>query len=188
MKTQTFRSLGALGFAMALASCAGPVPERSKVQVSGHGVSGGALEDQVFHQVNSYRSSNGLRQLRRHSGLDRMAQIHCDALVKDMGNSKVSNKILNHFGFEGRSLAAKRAYNIHTIGENVAASTEASAPRFVRLWTESWTHHGTMKGYWTYSGVGSARSSGGVTVVVQVFGAEQESGHLESMNRFNRSN
>jgi uncharacterized protein YkwD len=185
MKTQTYSSVGVLGFAIILASCAGQAPEPSKAQVSGHGGTGrGAMEDQVFDEVNSYRSRNGLQQLRRHSGLDRMAQIHCDALVKGMGNSAVDNKALNHIGFEGRSLAAKRAYRINTIGENVAASTEASASRFVMLWTESWSHHGTMKGLWTYAGVGSARSSGGVTVVVQIFGAEEQSGHLESMERF----
>ena len=186
MKTSPYIKLTAIGLASLLTACSSS-PEITRVQVSSSsGRSDGSLADRIHRDVNAYRSSKGKASIERHSGLDAIAQKHCDYLVSKIGNGGLTSNSINHHGFEGRALVARHAYRISTIGENVVASTNNSSKHLVDLWANSKSHNHNMRSKWTYTGVGTATTASGLVVSTQVFGTAEDSVHSEIENRFNR--
>jgi uncharacterized protein YkwD len=159
----------------AVFSCSSPQATVSPVPVSTSFSSGSSLSDQVFAEVNSYRASKGKATLRRHAGLDRLAQQHCDYLAKNGEKFSLYGKYVSHFGFEGRSMTAQQVYKIETIGENVVASSNHSPKHLVKLWAGSRTHEQNMRSDWSCTGVATAVNTEGMLVSTQIFGSAPNS-------------
>ncbi len=168
-----------------LASC-GPqlatttVPMASKATVSS---TDGSLAGTLHAQVNSYRASIGRPALRRHAGLDRMAQQHCEFMRKNRGKFGKSN--LTHYGFEERALAAQRMMNMSNVGENIATCSgmgKNSAPVVLQAWKNSSGHAKNMRGDWGVTGIGAVVDSDGTVFATQLFATENHS-HLSLTNR-----
>jgi uncharacterized protein YkwD len=159
----------------AVFSCSSPQATVSAVPATPSSRSGSSLSDQVFAEVNSYRVSKGKRPLDRHAGLDRLAQQHCNYLAKNGAKFSLHGKYVSHIGFEGRSLAAKQAYKITTIGENVVASSNHSPKHLVELWAGSRTHEQNMRSDWSCTGVATAVNTEGMLVSTQIFGSAPNS-------------
>jgi len=175
-----------LGLIAVFASCAPTVSETSRVPVSVKKSNDVSLVDRIYRDLNSYRAASGKSHLRTHSGLDAIAQKHCDYLANNIGSGGLTMKSINHKGFEGRSLAARQAYRISTIGENIVTSTDHSSKNLLRLLINSKDHNYTMLSDWTYVGVGTAYTPSGLVISTQIFGTSESFSHLEMSNRFNR--
>lgn len=185
MKTSPCIRLSAIGLAAVLASCSSSVPETTRIQVSAGG-NDSSLADRLHRSVNAYRASKGKSGVKRHSGLDAIAQKHCDYLAKNIASDGLSGKLLNHNGFEGRALAARHAYKIGTVGENIVTSTDHSPATLVKLLAASESHDHTMRSDWTYVGVGTSYTPEGLVISTQIYGSDESSSHMEMSNRFNR--
>jgi uncharacterized protein YkwD len=143
-----------------------------------------SLSDQVFAEVNSYRSSIGKPALQRHAGLDRLAQQHCDYLAKTGGSYGLYGKNVSHIGFEGRALSAKQTYKIMSLGENVVASSDKSAKHLVKLWAGSKGHAHNMRSDWVCTGVGTAITPDVQVISTQIFGVSPSTSHRGMTDRF----
>jgi uncharacterized protein YkwD len=186
MKPSPCTLLFAVALFGALASCSSHSPPVSRLPVSSPFGSQAAFSDQVFSEVNSYRLSKGKPALHRHAGLDRLAQQHCDYLVKSGGGFGLYGKNVSHIGFEGRTLAAKRNYRITSLGENVVASSDKSPKHLVNLWARSKRHEHNMRSDWECAGVATAFTADGQVISTQIFGSSPSSSHRDMMNRFSR--
>lgn len=174
--------------ALALASCAPPVPETQRIQVSSTVRPDSSLTGQVLQQVNAYRATKGAVPLQRHSGLDRLAHEHCEYLRKHRGSFQLSGKNVSHFGFEGRALAARELYNMHNVSENVAAATRPGKDKagvLVSLWKGSKDHHKNMIDDWTHTGIGVVVDSDGTVFSTQLFSTVSMN-QMSVRERFNR--
>ncbi len=187
MKTSPYTLLFASALVGALASCSSPSPTVTRVQVSSSFGREAALSDQVFAEVNSYRSTKGKAALQRHAGLDRLAQQHCDYLAKKSGNYGTNGNNVSHIGFEGRALTAKHTYKIGTVGENVVASTNRSAQHLVNLWAGSKGHEYNMRGEWALCGVATSVTADGQVISTQLFGDTPSTSHQEAANQFSNT-
>lgn len=145
-----------------------------------------SLSGKVFNEVNSYRAAKGKSSLQRHPGLDRLAQQHCDYLVKTAGSYDLYGKSVSHIGFEGRALTARQSYNISSLGENVVSSTNHSPQHLVKVWTGSKTHEHNMRADWYCTGIGTAVAADGTVISTQLFGAAPSISPMEYKQRFNR--
>ena len=158
-----------------LASCAPQqtiAPTKIPVSTTARPASG-SLSNRILQEVNSYRASIGARPLTRNSGLDRLAQEHCEFLRRNRGTFKVHGSNVSHQGFENRTLMARRYYNIGQLGENVAAASggASNAPsKLVQMWKSSPAHHFAMKGNWQETGIGVVVDSDGMVFATQLFG------------------
>ena len=79
MKTINYMKVMVVACMGALASCA-PQPVTQKVSVSTSLRPDSSLTGRIFQEVNQYRNSRGKASVERHSGLDRLAQKHCEYL------------------------------------------------------------------------------------------------------------
>ncbi len=162
-----------------LASCAAPgttetsrIPVSASMQSSGTNRSESQMATAVFNEINAYRQSTGSFKLKRHAGLDRLAQKHCEFLRQNRGSFSLKGKNVSHMGFAGRTLYAKQAYNVENISENVAATSDPGsnpAKTFLRLWKNSPDHHKNLKMEWTYSGIGVVVDDDGMAFATQIF-------------------
>lgn len=186
MKSSTIQLAVAAFAAVALASCANP-PATQKIQVSAEVRPDSSISGRVLQEVNSYRASRGKNQLTRHSGLDRLAQEHCEYLRQHRGTFSLNGRNVSHFGFEGRTLVARERYNMSSVSENVAASTRCANPAtaMLNLWKESKDHHKNMLDAWTHTGMGVVVDSDGMIFATQLF-ATPNYGQLSTRERFNR--
>lgn len=185
MKTSHNILLLAAVFACVLPSCSAPSPTVAKMPVSRSMGNDSSLAGQVFQEVNSYRASKGKSALVRHAGLDRLAQKHCDYLVKTRGSYGLHGKNVSHIGFESRVALARHKYSISSIGENVVSSTTKSSSHLVNLWIGSKGHEHNMRGDWTCTGVATAVTPEGTVISTQVFGTNPGDANLEHPNYFN---
>lgn len=147
-----------------------------------------SLSSRLHQEVNSYRRSQGARELQRHAGLDRLAQQHCEYLRQHRGSFTLSGKNVSHFGFEGRALIARERYQMENISENVAAANHPGkdpAPVLVSLWKGSKDHHKNMVDDWTCTGIGVAVDSDGMVFATQLFSTVSMS-QMSVRERFNR--
>lgn len=186
MKTFPCVKLFATALMVAFSSCAQPPPAVSRVQVSSALGGDSSLSGQVFDEVNSYRAAKGKAALQRHHGLDRLAQQHCDYLVKTAGSYGIYGKDVSHIGFEGRSLAARQSYNITNLSENVVSSTNHSAKHLVNVWAGTKGHSYNMSTDWACTGVATAYTADGRVISTQIFGTSPSTSHLTLKKRFNR--
>jgi uncharacterized protein YkwD len=188
MKTQPATTMAVLLAALALASCAPPVPETRRIEVSSTLRPDSSLPGQVLQEVNAYRATKGVGSLQRHSGLDRLAHEHCEYLRKHRGTFQLSGKNVSHFGFESRALAARELYNMQNVSENVAAATHPgknSASVLVSLWKGSKDHHKNMIDDWTHTGIGVVVDSDGTVFSTQLFSTVSMN-QMSVRERFNR--
>jgi uncharacterized protein YkwD len=172
---------------VALTSCASP-PATQKMPVSASIRPNSPLTEQVLSEVNSYRRNHGAIELKRHAGLDRLAQQHCEYLRKNRGSFAIHGKNISHMGFEGRALAARVNYQMENISENVAATTnpgQNTASTLVKLWSESKDHDFNMRSAWTYTGIGLVVDNDGMVFSTELFATMTQS-HMITRERFNR--
>ena len=171
--------------AVALASCAQqPTPQKISVSTAVHPKS--SLSERILNDVNRYRASNGKSSLQRHSGLDRLAQEHCEYLRKNRGTFNLNGRNVSHIGFEGRALAARERYQMSSVSENVAASThpkQGAAQSILDLWKSSPDHNENMLDDWQFSGVGVVVDSDGTVFSTQLF-ANEGVGRMLTRTRF----
>ena len=186
MKSNPCVKLSATVLAVALSSCALPPPAVSRVQVSSASGSDSSLSGQVFDEVNSYRAAKGKPALQRHHGLDRLAQQHCDYLVKTAGSYSLYGKDVSHIGFEGRALAARQSYSITNLSENVVSSTNHSAKHLVGVWAGTKGHSYNMSTDWACTGVATAYTADGRVISTQIFGTAPSTSHLTMRKQINR--
>lgn len=186
MKTSPYTLLCAAALSGVLASCSSSPPGVSRMPVSSSIGSHKSLSDQVFAEVNSYRAAKGKPALRRHSGLDRLAQQHCDHLAKTSGSYGIYGKSVSHIGFEGRALAARQVYQINSVGENVVSSSNKSAKHLVKLWAGSKGHEHNMRSDWACAGIATAVTPDGQVIATQIFGAPPSTSHRTMTDRFSR--
>lgn len=185
MKTSHHILILAAAIACVLPSCSAPSPTFAKVPVSGSLSKDSSLSGQVFEEVNSYRASKGKGALVRHAGLDRLAQKHCDYLVKTRGRYGLHGSNVSHMGFEGRAAIARHKYSISSIGENVVSSTTKTSKHLVNLWIGSKSHEYNMRNDWTCTGVATAVTAEGTVISTQIFGTNPGEGSNEHPNYFN---
>lgn len=186
MKTNTSLKVIVVACAGALASCA-MQPETTKMPVSASPRPDSSLSGQVFQKVNSYRRSHGSPDLQRHTGLDRLAQEHCENLRSHRGQFVLYGKNVSHVGFESRTLVARERYQMQNVSENVAAATHPgkNGPAILlKLWTESKDHEYNMRQEWTHTGVGVVVDSDGTVFSTQLFATVANS-QMTTRNRFN---
>ncbi|QJE94825.1 CAP domain-containing protein [Luteolibacter luteus] len=168
-----------------LASC-GPQLSTTTVPMASHASvskSDGSLVGNIYSQVNSFRASNGRSELKRHAGLDRMAQQHCEFMRQNRGKFGKSN--LTHYGFEERAMAAQRMMKMSNVGENIgtcSGSAGNSAAVLVNAWKNSSGHMKNMKGSWNATGIGAVVDSDGTVFATQIFASEDHS-HMSLTNR-----
>lgn len=127
---------------------------------------------QLLTAVNSYRAAKGAGPLRQNATLDRMAQQHCEYLMKNRGKFGVSGTNVSHIGFDGRAAVANRVLNMKSFAENVAFAHKGATPsRFVTLWHNSPTHRFAMSGAgWEDTGIGVVIAPDGGIFATQLFG------------------
>ncbi|MEO8615172.1 MAG: CAP domain-containing protein [Luteolibacter sp.] len=164
----------------ALASCSG-MKETRKVPVSYQAeppkaANTNASQSAILYKaVNDYRKSLGVPELQRHSGLDRLAQEHCEYLRKNRGTFVVYGKNVSHMGDVGRCLIAIRVFHMMSTSENVAwmepyGPETKVAQGFVTMWKNSPDHDYAMSsGNWTYTGVGTIVDTDGSVFATQLF-------------------
>lgn len=187
MKTHPSTRLFGLLAAAALASCASS-PKSTRMPVSATirpdtGTSSPArgdkhLSDRLFDAVNGYRLSRGAQPVQRHTGLDRLALAHCEYLRSHRGTFSLYGKNVSHYGFEGRAIAAREAYQMASVSENVAAANHqgSNSPAvIVELWKQSNDHHQNMIDDWTCSGMGVVVDSDGMIFATQIFATKNNS-------------
>lgn len=187
MKTSTYTSLLAIASAIALASCAN-TPQSTRLPVSATVSPQKSPSGSLFNEVNAYRRSQGKPELQRHSGLDRLAQEHCEYLRRNRGSFKLNGQNVSHFGFEGRALVARERYQMENVSENVAAANSPGAATnstMVSLWKSSRDHHKNMLDSWTHSGMGVVVDSDGMVFATQLFSTVTMS-QMSVRERFNR--
>ncbi len=187
MKTTNLTKVGAVACMIALASCAQP-PATTSVPMSATGPPDSSLSARVFQEVNSYRRSHGARDLPRHPGLDRLAQEHCEFLRQNRGKFGLYGKNVSHFGFEGRTLAARERYRMQNLGENVVAANSSgsgTASMLVQQWAASKSHAYNMRSSWTHSGIGVVVDDDGMVFSTQLFGVISNS-QMDLTDRFRR--
>lgn len=196
MKTHPSTRLFGLLCAAALSSCANqsgstrmPVSATLNPDTQTIRRSGNSMSDRVFDEVNSYRRSQGMGDVQRHAGLDRLAQSHCEYLRANRGKFSLHGKNVSHFGFEGRAMSARQNLGMLSVSENVAAANYPGqdAPGvLVELWRTSKDHHHNMTQKWTHSGMGVVVDSDGMVFATQIFATKDHSqlAMRERMNSF----
>lgn len=168
-----------------LASC-GPQLTTTSVPMASHATvtkSDGSLAGTLHSQINDFRSASGRTALKRHAGLDRMAQQHCEFMRANRGKFGKSN--LTHYGFEERALAAQRLMSMSNVGENIgtcSGSGSSSASVLVNAWKGSSGHLKNIKGDWSATGIGAVVDSDGTVFATQIFATENHS-HMALTNR-----
>jgi uncharacterized protein YkwD len=187
MKRTPCLAWGGLAVSMLLASC-GPQLTTTTVPMSSASASkgDGSLAGTIHAQVNSFRSSVGRKQVRRHAGLDRMAQQHSEFMRMNRGKfGKGSAGNLTHYGFEERALKAQRMMSMGEVAENIATCSRQGSnavPVLVNAWKNSSGHMKNMKGNWDVTGVGVSVDSDGTVFATQIFANEDHS-HMTTTNR-----
>lgn len=182
-QTSLLRGMGA-GIVLLFASCASDF-DTTTVPMSQSSPSGTSSQvDQLHASINQYRRSIGKAPLRRHSGLDRLAQQHCEFMAKNRGKFTLGSQNISHYGFEERALYAQRAFSMQNVAENVAGgkiSGNVSAT-LVKSWVDSSKHIFNIKGNWDFTGVGIYKAPDGMVYATQFF-ATQNRSHMALQDR-----
>lgn len=122
--------------------------------------------------LNDYRVSIGLEPIPRHRGLDQMARHHCEFMARNRGRFRLGSSNLSHFGFEERSLLAKRRYGMVACSENLAGGFIRGdlAAELAKAWTESSTHQFNLRHRWDATGLAVHVAEDGFVYATQIFG------------------
>lgn len=125
-----------------------------------------SLERQAFNLINSERAKNGLQPLVWDGELCRVARLHSES----MG----SRNFFDHEGPDGNLLDRVTARGImwRSLGENIAYNQGHDDPVAVAVdqWMHSPKHRANiLRGLFTHSGIGVARTPDGRVYLTQVF-------------------
>lgn len=155
----------------------------SKVAVKQSVIHGGSTtkEDQlvkaIHEEVNRYRSTQGLKPLKYHKGLAKIAKPHSDYMRNNAGSFSVDGKkkLISHYGFDARVVMANKKYRIESISENVIASYDMGqgsdlAAKMVRGWLTSPNHRHNIHSKWSVTGISVTFDEQGRAFVTQLFG------------------
>ena len=182
-QTSLLRGLGA-GLALLFASCASNL-DMTTVPMSQSSATGKSSQASQLHDsINQYRQSIGRAPLRRHAGLDRMAQQHCEFMAKNRGKFTLGSKNISHYGFEERALKARHAYSMQNVAENVAGGPIHGniSSTLVKSWVDSKKHVFNLKGNWDATGIGVYVAPDGVVYATQLFATKNRS-HMALTDR-----
>lgn len=186
MKTLPRILLGA-GLGVLLTSCASESLV-TRTQVSAPSGRCSSIEGRVFEQVNAYRRAQGLGELQRHSGLDRLARQHAQFMLDNQGKFGLHGKTVTHYGFEERAMMARHSMNISSLGENVIAGQPGGGDvgaTLVRVWRGSPGHLANMTQGWGLTGIGVAVDDQGCVCATQLFGSAGVSSAVSSASSVN---
>jgi len=190
MKAKNLTTIFGLAMIGAMVSCSSQLSQPTTVMPVSASYRNGEsnLSAQVFNEVNNYRRAHGAPNLVRHAGLDRLAQQHCEYLLKHRGEYSLYGKTVSHMGFEGRAVIAREKLNMPYLGENVVAASGGGsnpAPTLVNLWAASKNHNHNMTSKWSYTGIGSVIADDGTVISTQLFGTTVNS-QMQMVDRFRR--
>lgn len=116
----------------------------------------------IVNEVNSYRSHQGLAQLKMNALISQVAKQHSIEMAE--------NKIpFGHDGFDDRMhILFREIPHSHGIAENVAYVYN-NLDDVVNLWLHSKGHRENIEGNYTLTGVGFAYGENGKIYVTQIF-------------------
>lgn len=129
--------------------------------------------EQLLQQLNAYRGSRGLKELKPHPGLTRLSLSHCDWLREKQGSSFKLGTHVSHFGSHWRQQTARRQYQMEAWGENVAYTAhlpEDVAHHILLLWQTSPSHQPLLVGDWTHAGMALRVDKGQAIFATLTFG------------------
>ncbi|MBE8989650.1 CAP domain-containing protein [Nostoc sp. LEGE 12450] len=131
-------------------------------KIAASSINTAAVEQSVFNQINSYRTSQRLPALTRNSAIDNQARIHS----QNMASGKVP---FGHTGFSERIKATGISYT--SAGENVAYNQGYTDPatKAVQGWLKSPGHLANIRGNFNKTGIGVASNSAGKVYFTQIF-------------------
>lgn len=173
MKKNTLRRLLFLSAAAVSLGASASAVEPVLEPVVTVAISSGNVADGIHAKVNAYRKSIGKPALQRHAGLDKLARQHSEFMRRNRGKFSLSSTgNISHFGFEGRTLAARRGLGMSDISENIGTCGGAgnAAGTLVEAWKKSRGHNLNLKGSWTQTGIGVVVDSDGTVFATQIFG------------------
>ena len=171
--------------AVLLAPCAPALDEATTIPVATAQAGSNGLAGSIHAQVNAYRQSLGKPALKRHAGLDRLAQQHSEFMRRNRGKfGKGSAGNITHHGFEERTLMARRGLGMSDVSENVGTCRGTSSPAgtLVEAWKKSKGHQMNLKGGWAHTGIGVVVDDDGTVFATQLFG-NGSNPHFEMRNR-----
>ena len=175
------QKLGVIAVALVVTSCSSSnvaVKQTSKPH-RGSSSQEDKLTEAIHEEVNRYRASQGLGQLKFHRGLAKLAKPHSDYMRDNAGSFSVDakKKLISHYGFEGRKAMANYKYRIESLSENVIASYDMGqgsdlAAKMVRGWLSSPNHRHNIHSKWTQTGISVSFDNQGRAFVTQIFGTD----------------
>ncbi|BCX49994.1 hypothetical protein HAHE_39020 [Haloferula helveola] len=178
MKTTSLLPWVGLGGMLLLASCSSsldttrvPMSATASHSTPSKSISQSAVVRKLDASINAYRRSIGREPLQRHSGLDRMAQEHCEFMARNRGKFSVGSQNISHYGFEQRTMVAQRTYGMGSVAENVAGGVIQGdiASQLTSAWTGSKGHRFNLKQKWHTSGLGVYVAADGMVYATQIF-------------------
>ncbi len=120
------------------------------------------FQKEILNEVNHYRVSQGLTELKLSSNISKEAKEHS----VEMANNSVK---FGHNGFDKRMNTVFGEFNQpRGIAENVAMSP-FSAQSIVKMWLNSPGHKKNIEGDFNYTGIGFAYDKNGYAYVTQIF-------------------
>lgn len=174
------KTLGIVALGLFVSSCSS-----SKIAVKQSTLPTGSTsqEDQltqaIHEEVNRYRVGRGLKPLKFHRGLAKIAKPHSDYMRDHAGSFSVDGKkkLISHFGIDARRIMAKRKHRIESVNENVIASYNMGqgsdlAAKMVRGWLTSANHRHNLNAKWAQTGIAVSYDDQGRAFATQLFGSE----------------
>lgn len=131
---------------------------------------------QIHDEVNRYRVSEGLSELKYHHGLTKIARGHSRFMRDNAGKFGLEGRLISHYGMDARRLLVERAYGLDEMGENVIASHDMGqgsdlAAKMVRGWLRSPNHKHNITSQWANSGMAVEFDEEGRVFVTHLFGS-----------------
>lgn len=120
-----------------------------------------SLVNDVFTHTNEYRKAKGLKPLKLHDKLNKLAKEHSE----DMAAGKEQ---FGHTGFSKRSKQISKIFQSCTTAENVAYGP-TTGKEVVDMWKNSAGHRKNMLGNYEYIGIGIAKNKNGRIYYTQIF-------------------
>ncbi len=169
--------------ALALISCSASKPAGSRMPVAAAAATPAERQtaEALFNEVNAFRAAKGEEKMKRHAGLDRLAQGHSEFMRRNRGHFGLDGKNVSHDGFDSRFVIAREKYGIIGMQENVAAAPPGTS--IISAWKKSSIHEKVMRAQWDCSGMGVVIDKDGYIFATQIFG-NPASSHLMLQERF----
>ena len=182
---QIVKVVGVVASAVVFSSCSSEqiaIKNTTNATASSSSASSGSREArlarQIHDEVNNYRASIGLKKLKFHSGLAKLAKPHSRYMMENAGSFNVigDKGLVTHFGVDARATLAEKKYRIESMSENVLASYRIQlnndAPaKMLKAWLGSSGHRHNIESKWHLSGVAVVIDDQGRAFATQIFGS-----------------